>query len=96
MLQKANQELNAAKGLSEQYIQLVGARPRWAELLSGIQQVLAAAATNHGIKLAAGADGDGAGGSNEVIAAVWIERMEINAGAGGAPARRPASLLPRR
>jgi len=92
LLQKANQELNAAKELSDQYIQLVGARPRWAELLSGIQQVLAAAATNHGIKLATGADGDGAGGSNDVIAAVWIERMEINAGAGGAPARRPADM----
>ena len=79
-------------GIAVSLLLLVGARPRWAELLSGIQQVLAAAATNHGIKLATGADGDGAGGSNDVIAAVWIERMEINAGAGGAPARRPADM----
>ncbi len=90
-LQKANQELYAAKELSQQYIELVSARPRWAELLSGIQQILAAASTNHGIKLA-GTQGDGVASSNELVAAVWIERMEVNSGAGGVPVRRPAAM----
>ena len=89
-LQKANQELTAAKALSQQYIELVSARPRWAELLTGIQHILAAASTNHGIKLSA-AEGEGAGGSNEVVAQVWIKRMEASSG-GAAPAR-PASAV---
>ena len=93
-LQQANQELTAAKGLSQQYIELVGARPQWASLLTGIQSILAAASTNHGIKLSSG-EGDGAAGvgvSNEVVAAVWIERMEAAAGGGGAPVRRPSPM----
>jgi type IV pilus assembly protein PilM len=94
LLQTANQELTAAKGLSQQYIELIGARPQWASLLTGIQSILAAASTNHGIKLSSG-EGDGAavaGASNEVVAAVWIERMEAAAGGGGAPVRRPSPM----
>ncbi|MBI5773047.1 MAG: type IV pilus assembly protein PilM [Verrucomicrobia bacterium] len=93
VLQQANQELNAAKALSQQYIELISARPRWAELLSGIQRILTAASTNHGIKLSSGeGEGEGAGGSNEVIAAVWIERMDVTAGAGGAPSIRAGAM----
>jgi type IV pilus assembly protein PilM len=90
-LQSANQELNAAKALSQQYVDLVSARPRWAELLTGIQQILAAASTNHGIKLTA-ADGDAASVSNEVVAQVWIKRMEVASSGGAQPVRRAAAV----
>jgi type IV pilus assembly protein PilM len=94
-LQQANQELSAAKKLSEESLELISSRSRWAELLGGIQAVLATAATNHGIKLA-GAEGDAASASNELVAAVWIERMEVgSAGATAAPrrgSRAPAGM----
>ena len=76
-LQRANQELTAAKGLSKDYIELLSARSRWAELLTGVQGILVAASTNHGIKQASG---DAGATNNEVIAAVWIEKMEAAAG----------------
>lgn len=94
VLQQANQELGAAKNLSQQYIDLISARPRWAELLTGIQGILVAASTNHGIKTTGGGDGDAAGNSNEVIAAVWIEKMDVSSGSGGpAPASRGAGMV---
>lgn len=72
-LQRATQELNAARTLSKEYVQLLSARSRWADLLAGIQGILIASSTNHGILQTAG---DAANTNNEVIAAVWIEKME--------------------
>lgn len=73
------QEYYNATNLAQQYIDLVSSRSRWAELLTGIQGILTTAATNHGIKIPE-ADA-AAGGSNEIVAAVWVERMEATASA---------------
>lgn len=74
-LKKATQELAKTKELGKEYVELVSARGRWAELLSGVQAILITASTNHGIKLSASDAGAG-GTNNEVQAAVWIEKLE--------------------
>lgn len=91
VLARTTTELNGAKGLARQYVDLVSARPRWAELLNGVQRILIVASTNHGIKLSTA---DNAGGTNEVIAAVWIEKMEAAMGAVTAPTRKPRGGVP--
>ena len=80
-LQKADRELAEARALSDQYVRLLGMRSDWAKLLNGIQSILVTASTNHGIKLAAG---DAASTNNEVVAAVWIEKMDAAASGGAA------------
>lgn len=90
VLQKTTQELNAAKSLAQQYVDLLSARPQWAELLTGVQSILISASTNHGIKLTAGEKG---GDTNELIASVWIEKMEAASGAVAPPPRRRSSVI---
>ncbi len=87
-LQKASRELNDARSLSQQYVELLSARSRWSELLTGVQAILITASTNHGIKLGGG---DGTGTNNEVVAAVWIEKMEAVSGAATSGAGSPRS-----
>lgn len=89
-LRQATQELNAAKDLSKAYVELLSARSRWAELLAGVQGILIAASTNHGILQTAG---DASNTNSEVVAAVWIEKMEAAAGSAspGAGQRNPAA-----
>jgi len=89
-LRQATQELNAAKELSKAYVELLSARSRWAELLSGVQGILIAASTNHGIQQTAG---DASNTNNEVVAAVWIEKMEAAAGAAGPATRGAAPMM---
>ncbi|MEN9572821.1 MAG: hypothetical protein RL514_676 [Verrucomicrobiota bacterium] len=84
ILATVTQEYTGATNLAQQYIDLVSSRSSWAELLTGVQGILVAASTNHGIKVSE-ADA-AAGGTNAVVAAVWIERMEAASGATG-PAR---------
>lgn len=80
-LQRATQELNTVRTLSKEYVELLSARSRWAELLVGVQGILIASSTNHGIKQSAG---DAASTNNEVVASVWIEKMEAVYGAASA------------
>ena len=85
-LGRADQELRAAKALAQQYVELLSARSRWSELLAGVQGILISASTNHGIKQTGG---DGTATNNEVVAAVWVEKMEAASGtASPASARR--------
>ncbi len=77
-LAAAIQEYGAATALAEQYVDLVNSRSRWAELLTGVQGIMIAASTNHGIKVSE-AD-TAAGGTNAIVAAVWIERMDAASG----------------
>lgn len=79
-LDEAIRELGAVTNLSQQYIDLIGSRSRWPELLGGIQAILVSAQTNHGIKVETVGESDGP--TNEVQAAVWIEKMESTAAAG--------------
>ncbi|NBV24324.1 MAG: type IV pilus assembly protein PilM [Proteobacteria bacterium] len=79
-LKKATMELGKTKELGRQYVDLVSSRARWSELLAGVQAILISASTNHGIKLSAS---DAGGTNNEVLAAVWIEKLESTAMAAG-------------
>jgi type IV pilus assembly protein PilM len=92
-LRQATQELTAAKTLSKEYVELLSARSRWAELLDGVQGILIAASTNHGIKQTAG---DASSTNNEVVAAVWIEKLEAAVGtatpSGGGRSRSVAPM----
>ncbi|MBM3831583.1 MAG: type IV pilus assembly protein PilM [Verrucomicrobia bacterium] len=85
-------EMTAATNRTQLYQEVLASRGQWSELLSSIQSVLTAAQTNHGVKgeaSAAPADGGAAPGAapsvtsagDEVMAAVWIEKLEAAAGA---------------
>lgn len=94
ILAAAQQEYDGATNLAQQYIDLISSRSRWAELLTGIQGILVAASTNHGIKISEAETA--AGGTNAIVAAVWIEKMEAAAGAADPAqnARRTTMVTP--
>jgi type IV pilus assembly protein PilM len=87
-LNAAMAELATATNASAQYQGILTSRARWNEVINGIQAILVAAQTNHGIKGEASADG---AATNEVQAAVWIEKLEsVASAATEVPAAPPA------
>ncbi len=86
-LEAALAEMIAATNQTQLYRDVLASRGQWAELVTSIQSVLTSAQTNHGIlgeAAAAPADGGTAPAtpaSGEVLAAVWIEKLEAAAGA---------------
>jgi len=95
-LDKALAEMTAATNKTQLYHEVLASRGQWSELLSSIQSVLTAAQTNHGVKgeaSAAPADGGAApsvtSAGDEVMAAVWIEKLEA---AAGAAVRQPSPI----
>ena len=83
----------ATTNLIGQLKDIVQDRSTWPALLAGIQSVLAAAQTNHGIKpeVATGTEGS-TNTATDVVAAVWIEKMEP----GSAVAQSPTTSSKRR
>ena len=79
-LKKAKGELDKTKETAKQFTDLVSSRAKWSELLAGVQEILVAASTNHNIKITGG---DPNATNNDVLASVWIEKMDAVAAASG-------------
>ncbi len=93
-LEAAIAENVATTNLVLQFQDILRDRSTWPTLLAGIQSVLVAAQTNHGIhpEAAAGIEANPTN-STDVVAAVWIEKMEPGApvAQSGTPSRRSKS-----
>jgi len=95
-LEAAIAENIATTNLVGQLKDIVQDRSTWPALLAGIQSVLASAQTNHGIKpeVATGTEGS-TNVATDVVAAVWIEKMEPgSAVAQATPTKRRSAANP--
>ncbi|PAW91457.1 MAG: hypothetical protein B9S33_00780 [Pedosphaera sp. Tous-C6FEB] len=95
-LEAAIAENIATTNLVGQLKDIVQDRSTWPALLAGIQSVLHASQTNHGIKpeVATGTEGS-TNVATDVVAAVWIEKMEPgSAVAQATPTKRRPSANP--